>query len=303
MVKPCPYCDITFDGTRGLYPHVFMAHKTEIIESLKTKYRDIKAPITPLSIAVPKYKKNWIVCLGCSNIWSKPLSYQTHISETNTCCTPSNQIAELQVLTGIKFSAKESDENVVIKALTAQVNRLVVKIDKQDVSLRAISMEFIKIKQFNEELRAYIYRLRPSVIEKHKDVPLEEAPPPPPLPLPVQLVVLPNQVEDEEEEEDDDDDDDYVLQPEPEPAPVKLKLKYRCTYAPDLCSEIGIDVDNGVWFDPCKACKKNVCSGCVSKRGSRNKLYWYCSPECFMSQKSPKIEPSPDSHHRTKKAY
>lgn len=291
MAKQCPYCDVTFPGTKGLYQHIFKAHHADIIASLNRIYKDVKSPVPPFTITVPKYKKPWIVCLCCNEIWCKPQSYNTHVEQSKGRCAATNQIIAIQEATGLKFNIKDDLASPELKSLSKSNANIIAKLNKLLEKVAAQDKIIEKLQKENDEVVAYIFRLHPSVILPWvKEKPVASPPPPPPPPPPPSVkaivtppVVLPNQIDDSKDD-DDDDDDDYVLQPEPEPEPVKLKSKFRCTYAPNLCSEIGSDIDNGVWFDPCKACKKNVCCVCVSKRGSRNKLHWYCSPECFKTR-------------------
>lgn len=281
--KSCPYCNYSTGSTNCLNPHVIKNHSTELHAALEAKYSEYPNPVAPFTIKVPKYDKDWIICLCCNDIWISTASYNKHLVES-TKCVPGNQLIALQQATGLNFSpvAKEQTATLsiqktqadAIKKMQNTVDKLYEVIEHQSKVIKKLQLDYT-----NLFLKVDVHACRLNQIQTPPvPQPVLVPPPKPVAPAPTLPKLAPPPISDSEEESEEDYESTVEEEPE-----IIINPKLRCKYAPDLCSELG-DVNSITQNDiePCLACKKPVCTSCIKKRGSRDRrpTHWYCSPAC-----------------------
>ena len=256
-VKNCPYCEYTTSSTHCFNPHVFKNHKDELLAALTVKYSQYKIPIAPFTLAVPKYSKEWIVCLCCNEIWTSRGPYDKHIVSSKGACVPANQLVALQTTTGLKFSDKAMEQTATTalqKQQAEAIEKLQAIIAKQNEVISAMKNDI-------HNLKTSMYITKPWL----KGAQPQPTPQPPPKPTikPAPPVVY-----------DDDEDDEEEYSSAEELLPTKPEL--RCIHSAscgDTASSRDFDLLN------CKKCRVAVCRTCVRKTGATS-LTPYCSARC-----------------------
>lgn len=274
-VKNCPYCEYTTSSTHCFNPHVFKSHKDELHAALRAKYSEYNLPIAPFTLTVARSDKKLIICLCCNEMWTSSGPYDKHIVNSKGACVPANQLIALQQATGLKFSEK-AKEQTATTSLQKQQAEAIEKLMAIIAKMKEENLERdTKIRNLETTIRITKPWLTASAQNAILPPPPQATPQPPP--KPTVKPPLPNQVLSDSDEEEEDDEDKSSS----EDLPVIINPKLRCKYA-EICKEIG-DVNSFTQNDisPCLACKIPVCTTCIRQRGSKTRLHWYCSPDCY----------------------